>query len=217
MLQIPALGALSLIGVSTNRNLTHLLAMSTSNSTIEDFVIIAYLLKKAAEAGRGLTPLQINKLVYICHGWALGKLDRPLIDNRLGQIEAWKYGPVVRDIYYRLRRWKAEKVTYDSFCEEFGSYGLGKERAKDFLSEKLSELKENDPEVCKLLDIVWYVYKDLTGGQLITITHKEETPWQKHVRYGMFRRVVPGIHIPDSTIADHYRIKLKNTPKLSNV
>lgn len=63
MLQIPALGALSLIGVSINRNLTHLSAMSTSNSTIEDFVVIAYLLKKAAETGRGLTPLQINKLV----------------------------------------------------------------------------------------------------------------------------------------------------------
>lgn len=190
--------------------------MSTANSTIEDFVIIAYLLKKAAEEGRGLTPLQINKLVYICHGWALGKLNRPLIDNRFGQIEAWKYGPVVRDVYYRLKRWKAEEITYDSFCEEFGSYGLG-EHAKEFLSGKLSDLEKNDPEVCKLLDVVWYVYKGLTGGQLITITHKEETPWREHVKYGMFHRVVPGIHIPDSTIADHYRTKLQNTPELSDV
>lgn len=190
--------------------------MNTANSTVEDFVLIAYLLRKAAEEGRGLTPLQINKLVYICHGWALGKLNRPLIDNHSGQIEAWKYGPVVRNVYDRLKRWGAEEITYDSFCEKFGSYGLG-ERAKDFLEEKLSELKKSDPEACKLLKIVWYVYKDLTGGQLITITHKEETPWQMHVKYNMLRQVVPGIHIPDSTVKKHYQKKLKNTPDLSDV
>lgn len=191
--------------------------MNRANSTVEDFVIIAYLLKKAAEAGRGLTPLQINKLIYICHGWALGKLNRPLIDNSYGQIEAWKYGPVVRIVYERLKRWKAEKITFDSFCEDFGSYGLGKENAKKFLLGKIADLKERDPEVCKLLDVVWYVYKDLTGGQLITITHRGETPWTKHVKYGMFGQVVHGIHIPDSTIAEHYQIKLQNTPQLSDV
>ncbi|MXW15144.1 MAG: DUF4065 domain-containing protein [Rhodothermaceae bacterium] len=191
--------------------------MSTINSTIEDFVIIAYLLKKAAEEGRGLTPLQINKLVYICHGWALGKLDRPLIDNRFGQIEAWKYGPVVRNVYERLKRWKAEEITFDSFCEDFGSYGFGKEHAKEFLLGRIADLEEQDPQICKLLDVVWYVYKDLTGGQLITITHEGETPWQKHVKYGMFRQVVHGVHIPDSTIAEHYQVKLRNTPQLSDV
>lgn len=187
-------------------------------STIDDFLVIAFLLKKAAEAGGGLTPLQINKLVYICHGWTLGKLERPLIENRSGQIEAWKYGPVVRNVYDRLKRWGAEEVTFDSFCEDFGSYGLGTEGAKELLSEGLSDLEENDPEIYKLLDIVWNVYKDFTGGQLITITHKDETPWRKHVRYSkFFHQVLPGIHIPDSTIFEHYQLKLKDTPLLSDV
>ena len=190
---------------------------NTEKSTIEDFVVIAYLLKKAEKEGRGLTPLQVNKLVYICHGWALGKLNRPLIDNRSGQIEAWKYGPVVRGVYDRLKDWQAKEITYDCFCEKFGSYGLGKEQAKEFLSGEIADLEEKDPQICRLLDVVWYVYKDLTGGQLITITHKEETPWQKHVKYGMFHRVVHGVHIPDSTIAEHYQIKLANTPSLSDV
>lgn len=184
--------------------------------TIDVFLVIAYLLKKAKAEGRGLTPLQINKLVYICHGWALGKLDRPLIDNRSGQIEAWKYGPVVRSIYYYLRRWKAQELTYDSFCKEFDPYGYGKEYGEEFLKKMLHELEKTDPEICKLLDIVWYVYKDLTGGQLITITHKNETPWTKHVRRNVFRQVLPNIHIPDSTIAEHYRIELKDLPSLSD-
>lgn len=178
--------------------------------TVDEFLVIAYLLKKTEAEGRGLTPLQINKLIYICHGWALGKLGRPLIDNRSGQIEAWKYGPVIRGIYYRLRRWKAEEITYDSFCEGFYMNGFGRE----FLSAKLSELEERDPEICKLLDIVWYIYKDLTGGQLITITHKDETPWRTHVKRNVFRQVLPNIHIPDSTIAQHYQLKLRNTPSI---
>lgn len=193
--------------------------MSTNpqKKTIDEFLVIAYLLKKAEEEGRGLTPLQINKLVYICHGWALGKLGRPLIDNHSGQIEAWKYGPVVRGVYYRLKRWKAEELTYDSFCDEFDPYGYGKEYGKEFLTEMLHDLKKTDPEICKLFDIVWYVYKDLTGGQLITITHKDETPWKTHVKRNVFRQVLPNIHIPDSTIAEHYRIKLKDLPSLSDV
>ncbi len=191
--------------------------MCTKHRLVEDFVVIAYLLKKAAEEGGGLTPLQINKLVYICHGWAWGKLNRPLIDNRSGQIEAWKYGPVVREVYTRLKNWGRDEVTYESFCEKFGSYGLGTERAKEFLSGKINDLEKNDQQICMLLDVVWYVYKDLSGGQLITITHKKETPWMKHVKRNMFGRVVHAVHIPDETIAEHYRIMLEDTPSLSNV
>lgn len=135
-----------------------------------------------------MTPLQINKLIYICHGWAWGKLERPLIDNSSGQIEAWKYGPVVRGVYHRLKQWESEKITYDSFCAKFDSYGSGKDSEEEFLSKKLSELKERDPEICTLLDTVWDIYKDVTGGQLIALTHKDETPWKIHVRYNFFTK-----------------------------
>ncbi len=191
--------------------------MDNTHSFIDDYLIIAYLLRKAAEEGRGLTPLQINKLVYISHGWALGKLNRPLIDNRYGQIEAWKYGPVVRSVYDRLKGWKSEEITFSSYCEEFGSFGMGKKRAKEFLLQEITDFEQRDPLMVKLLDIVWYVYRELTGGQLITITHKEETPWKKHVKFAMFNRVVHGVHIPDSTISEHYRVKLMNTPNLTDV
>lgn len=42
--------------------------MSPAKLPIEDYLVIAYLLKKAGLDGIVLTPLQINKLVYICHG-----------------------------------------------------------------------------------------------------------------------------------------------------
>ncbi len=80
-------------------------------STIDVVVVIAYLLKKASSINRGLTPLQINKLVYICHGWTLGILKKTLIENRTDQIQTWKYGPVVTEAYERLKRWGAQEVT----------------------------------------------------------------------------------------------------------
>ena len=44
-----------------------------------------YFLTKAKDAGKQLTPMQIIKLVYFAHGWSLGLLRSPLIDD---QIEA---------------------------------------------------------------------------------------------------------------------------------
>ena len=53
--------------------------------------IASYLLNRAAD--RGLDALQVMKLTYIAHGFALASLNKVLIDD---DVEAWKYGPVIR-------------------------------------------------------------------------------------------------------------------------
>ena len=78
-------------------------------STVDVEVVIAYLLKKAAEDKKKLTPLQINKLIYLCHGWMLGILKKPLIENGVDQIQAWRYGPVVTEAYNMLKIWGSQK------------------------------------------------------------------------------------------------------------
>lgn len=191
--------------------------MSTVKSPIEDYLVIAYLLKKAGLDGINLTPLQINKLVYICHGWVLAKLGRPLIDNHSGQIQAWKYGPVVQRVYSLLKDFGSQEVTYNDFCKKLDSFLIGEESADKFLSEKLDDLALKDPSLLKLLDMVWYVYKDLTGGQLITITHKDGTPWDLEVKRNVFGQVVREVPIPDQTISDYYKNKLKDLPDTSDV
>ena len=37
-----------------------------------------------------LTPLQVQKLTYLCHGWTLGLYSQPLSRQ---QVEAWRWGP----------------------------------------------------------------------------------------------------------------------------
>lgn len=178
-------------------------------STIDVVVVIAYLLKEAAKINRGLTPLQINKLVYICHGWTLGILQKPLIENGTDQIQAWKYGPVVTEAYEILKRWGSQEVTYDSFCESLDHIGIGREVIQKILDEDIDQIKNEKPQMCEVIDTVWYVYKNRTGGQLITITHKDETPWTQHVKRNVFRQIVHGVHIPDSSISSHYEKKIR--------
>ena len=38
-----------------------------------------------------LGPTKLNKLVYISHGWLLGKHQKPLVSE---EAEVWEYGPV---------------------------------------------------------------------------------------------------------------------------
>ena len=60
--------------------------------------------------GRSLTPLQLIKLTYIAHGWMLTLYGRPLI---VDAVEAWKYGPVIPDLYQATRLYGAAYVTKD--------------------------------------------------------------------------------------------------------
>src|SRR3954454_9651864 len=66
------------------------------DSIYRSSAVANYLIKAAPD---GLDALQVMKLTYIAHGFTLGLLGRPLIED---DIEAWKLGPVVRRIYQAL-------------------------------------------------------------------------------------------------------------------
>ena len=63
------------------------------------------LIRRAHDAGRDITPMQVVKLAYYCHAWMLGLYHRPLLEQ---PIEAWRYGLVVPEIYRSLRRYGGE-------------------------------------------------------------------------------------------------------------
>src|SRR5713226_3390078 len=71
-------------------------------------VVANELIRLASEDGKSLTPLQIIKLTYIAHGWMLGLYQRPLV---VDQIEAWKYGPVIPDLYHAMKDYGSGYVT----------------------------------------------------------------------------------------------------------
>lgn len=138
-------------------------------------VVANRFLQLARPEGRPLTPMQLLKLVYIAHGWMLGLNNRPLVDQ---QIEAWQYGPVIRDLYNATRGYGRSPVAADVWAPAGGL----------------------DPQEDDMVRQVYGLYSGMSGPQLSNITHMQGTPWQRTYEPGSFGDV-----IPNPLIAEHYR------------
>ncbi|MCY4024748.1 MAG: DUF4065 domain-containing protein [Acidobacteria bacterium] len=117
--------------------------------------------------------MQVLKLVYISHGWMLGLLDQPLIFET---VEAWRYGPVVRSVYRKYRRYRGDPIA------ERGALHDG-------------HLHEQQRD---LIDQVFHGYGEYSGIELSRLTHQPNTPWAIAWQSGMSV-------IPNELIRDHYR------------
>jgi len=148
-----------------------LLAMYDARNVANEF------LRQAKERGSTLTNMELQKLVYIAHGYSLAILDRPLIKQH---VEAWRYGPVIPDLYHALR--------------QYGS-GVVKALINLLPEEKLSETDS------KLVKSVLSAYGQFSGPQLSTMTHREGTPWREvYEPNASFHSDI----IPDRLIKAHY-------------
>lgn len=136
-------------------------------------------LELADAQARALTPMQVLKLVYIAHGWNLALNDGPLIDQ---QVEAWQYGPVIRDLYQAMKGFGGGTVA-GPLRTGYGS------NAADM----------NDRER-HIVDEVYRLYGRMSGPQLSRITHAPNTPWSD-----TYRPAVHGCVISTDQIADHYK------------
>lgn len=129
----------------------------------------------AAAEGRTLTPMQLLKLVYIAHGWMLGLHDEPLIRNR---IEAWRYGPVIPDLYHAIKHFRDQPV-------------------RGPLARAPVELDEVEND---LIDQVYGAYGHLSGIQLSALTHQPGTPWHE-----VYEDDSWGLSISSDLIEQHYK------------
>ncbi len=133
---------------------------------------------RLAEAeGKSLTPLQLIKLTYLAHGWMLALYQRPLISDR---IEAWKYGPVIPDLYRALRDYGSGNVT---------SPIVGGSRFVPL------DAQERD-----LIRQVYERYGNKNGILLSRLTHQPGTPWHMTWETDSLGR-----GISNDLIAEHYR------------
>lgn len=141
-----------------------------------DAIAIAnYFVDKANEENYDLTLLRLVKYVYIAYGFALALLDRSILNPQFDKVEAWKYGPVIPNVYHSFKH-NGDKPITQKVCivTDENMYG---------------ELKVETPEIedkniQKVLDFVWERYKDRSTSYLITLLHREDTPWAYCYRVG---------------------------------
>lgn len=141
------------------------------------FDIAKQFLKFANEEGRGLEPMKLLKLTYIAHGWYLGFYDKPLIKN---SVQAWKYGPVIPELYHVTKR--------------FGSRNVDLETIELYSDNKLSESDQN------FVKAIWNTYKAFSGLDLSSMTHVKDTPWDESFDSYQYHTV-----ISNDVIKDHYK------------
>lgn len=151
------------------------------------FDISKEFLALAKEEGLTIAPMKLLKLVYIAHGYHLGFKKKPLINN---PIQAWKYGPVIPELYHTTKK--------------FGRYPVDPDLIEMFFTK---ELTEEDKHFLKL---VWNAYKHLNGLQLSTLTHAKDTPWEK---------TYDGVHnklIPNNLIEEYYTNMINQRSNAAN-
>lgn len=125
---------------------------------------------------KSLTNMQLQKLVYIAHGYHLARTGAPLFHNN---IHAFEWGPVIPNLYKTLRQ-----------------YGAGDVR--DFIQTDGAPIGDDAAEM-EIIREVWQDYKEFSGLELSDLTHRKGSPWSETWRTNQF-----GV-ISDELIAEHYR------------
>lgn len=113
-----------------------------------------YILNLAATDAIPVTSLKIQKLVYLAHGWSLALRQIPLIYN---EVEAWRYGPVVSELYHAFKQYGPSAITEKAYVRP-GEPPI-------------------DAETGAFINSVWGVYKKYSGLQLSALTHEKGYAW----------------------------------------
>lgn len=136
-------------------------------------VVASHLLWIEGQSGKQITPMQLLKLVYISHGWMLGLYDDPLFSD---DVEAWLYGPVIRDVYDEYKKFGGGQIGTSGTCEKLNPY------ANNIITQ------------------VANVYGKYDGWQLSRLTHKPGSPWAITIADAGANSV-----IPNPLIRHHYK------------
>ena len=140
--------------------------------------VASYFIEKAGELGDGneelsgnndLTNLKLQKLLYFAQAEHLQKYNGvPLFSE---EIHAWKYGPVVPEVYNWL-----------------------KDNGSLVITEFDADLDDTDTipaDKREFLDNVWDKYGNLSAWSLVQMTHKQGSAWDRIYHSDNCDRTIP--------------------------
>ncbi len=150
----------------------------------------------------GITPLKIQKLVYLAHGWNFAYNDDPLIEDEYA--EAWQYGPVFPSLYHEFKH--RGRLPIIEPATEINVENLFSEDTN--IKFEIPEIPNTDTKTRKFLDKIWEVYGNWSGSQLSELTHRDGTPWKETIQE---HGAKTNANIDDKKIYKFYRNRI--TPK----
>ncbi|HEX8314816.1 MAG TPA: type II toxin-antitoxin system antitoxin SocA domain-containing protein [Flavisolibacter sp.] len=122
-------------------------------------IIAQAFVQKGIDEGNFVTQMKLQKMVFFAHGYHLAKYGEPLVSEK---FEAWKFGPVVQDIYQTYKLYGSDPI--------MDTYFLPKPPA-DARQKQLSEA------ALEAIEYTWKVTKPLSANQLSYWSHVDGSPW----------------------------------------
>jgi uncharacterized phage-associated protein len=146
-------------------------------------LIANHFLELGTRDGSPIDPMKIQKLVYLAHGWNLAFYGGPLVSQ---PVEAWRYGPVVPDLYQEFRAFRAGPIT-----------------------RKANSSGHLIPQTTNLLESVWQTYRGYSAVQLSMLTHEPGGAWDLTIKSsgGLWGSPI----IPNDLIAEEFKRKQQQT------
>jgi len=144
-------------------------------------------LNLAFKSRKSITPMKMQKLVYLAHGYGLVECDEPILDE---VFEAWKFGPVLNSLYHE--------------CKRYGKGGIN-----DFLKDIDMDFDTISPapvpggqKVSEIIDFVWKNYGDQSAISLSDWTHQRGGPWDEVTNGG--RSILRHQDVPNELIKKYF-------------
>lgn len=119
------------------------------------FEVANTFIELAKKEGKSLTNLQLQKLCYIAEGVHLAVYNSSLF---LESVKAWKYGPVIEELYEEL------KCNGNKPCDKIEGY------------DDINETKA-DISAFSAINATYEKYKNKSANELVNLTHQPGTPW----------------------------------------
>ena len=133
---------------------------------------------------RGLTHMQLQKLVYLAHEEWLKKHDTPFLSEN---PQVWQFGPVFARVYHELKHYKKNAI-----------------KDQIILFDERPRIDESQEDILSTIDQIWDKHKGHSGVYLSDLTHMPGTAWRKIAQKFDFK-VPSGLEIKPEDIISAVR------------
>ena len=151
-------------------------APTIQERNIDVRAIANWFIKRFSTSNKEVTNLSLNKIVYLA-------IERALVEKGVllssAKIEAWKHGPVFREIYHDKKSEHADPIMRTITRFDLSS--------RTFIE---ADFDFSDQDI-HFLESIFGDYGSLRAGRLVDITHAKGSPWEivwsssKKVNFGM--------------------------------
>ncbi|CAM4346026.1 Uncharacterized phage-associated protein [Pedobacter westerhofensis] len=139
-----------------------------------------------------VTPMKLQKMLYLANGIAYKRKGQKLIDER---FEAWDYGPVIESVYHEFKEYRGDTIPQPKNVPVFvGGKTLVNSSAINVNDEDLSIIRE-----------AWDNAKNLDGLTLSKWSHNQNSPWDK-----AFHAQPKSVYISDDDIKSYFENFIKD-------